>query len=189
MASATWYYLWVNDSGAEREDPAVGQRPPQAGCAAGTGTCSVTPSIGPRPRPGHLVGPDLERSGLRPLEQRDGASPSPAGQTPLRRHPRRPHRTGIAATPIYTWNAVPGATWYELWVNDSAQARKIDTWYTAAGVGCAAGTGTCVVSPSTPLAPGRRHLVDPVVGRRAGTGPGAQGMAFTVSHPRPWPPW
>jgi len=57
-------------------------------------------------------------------------------------------------TPVYTWNAVPSATWYQLWVNDSATSPKIKAWYTAAQVGCAAGTGTCSVTPATALALG-----------------------------------
>ncbi len=47
--------------------------------------------------------------------------------------------------PVYTWNAVPTATWYLLWVNDSVQSAKVQQWVTAAQVGCAEGTGTCSV--------------------------------------------
>jgi len=44
-----------------------------------------------------------------------------------------PSGTIATSTPTYTWNAVPLATWYYLWVNDSANASgKITQWYTAA---------------------------------------------------------
>jgi uncharacterized protein (DUF2141 family) len=94
-----------------------------------------------------------------------------------------PSGAGIEATPIYTWQPVPGATWYELWVNDSGQARKIDTWYTSAGVGCAGGIGTCVVSPSTPLAPGTATWWIQWWGDEIGYGSWSDGMGFTVSQP------
>src|SRR5262249_3160439 len=42
VSASTWYYLWVNDSTAS---PKITQwfTAAQAGCGAGTGTCSVTP--------------------------------------------------------------------------------------------------------------------------------------------------
>jgi hypothetical protein len=57
-------------------------------------------------------------------------------------------------TPTYTWNSVPAATWYRLWVNDSVASQKIYKWYKAEDVGCTSGTGTCSVTPNTPLATG-----------------------------------
>ncbi len=93
-----------------------------------------------------------------------------------------PTGAGIEATPIYTWTAVPGATWYELWVNDSAQAKKIDIWYTAAGVGCAGG-GNCTVAPSVPLAPGTATWWIQWWGDSTGYGTWSQGMDFTVTLP------
>ena len=67
-------------------------------------------------------------------------------------------------------------------MNDSGQAKKIDTWYTAAGVGCAAG-GTCVVSPSVPLVPGPATWWIQWWGGTTGYGRWSDGMAFTVSQP------
>jgi hypothetical protein len=64
-----------------------------------------------------------------------------------------PSGTISTPTPTYTWNAVPSATWYYLWVNDST-STKIQTWYTATQAGCASGTGTCSVTPSVRLASG-----------------------------------
>lgn len=93
-----------------------------------------------------------------------------------------PAGEGIGATPIYTWQAVPGASWYELWVNDSAQGKKLDQWYTAAAVGCPAGTGLCSVAPSVPLAPGAATWWIQWWGP-SGSASWSAGLAFTVSGP------
>ena len=58
------------------------------------------------------------------------------------------------ANPVSEWAAVPTAAYYQLWVNDSTASPKIRTWYTAADAGCASGTGTCFVTPTTALSPG-----------------------------------
>ena len=44
MAEVTWYYLWVNDAGGNKVKRWY--RAGEAGCADGTGTCSVTPAAG-----------------------------------------------------------------------------------------------------------------------------------------------
>ena len=56
-------------------------------------------------------------------------------------------------TPTYEWNAVSDVSWYLLWVNDST-GNMINTWHTAASVGCGSGTGTCSITPATTLAYG-----------------------------------
>jgi DNA-binding beta-propeller fold protein YncE len=58
------------------------------------------------------------------------------------------------STPTYTWNALPTATWYYLWVSDSTASGKIQQWYPADQAGCSSGTGTCAITPSVTLAPG-----------------------------------
>ncbi len=56
-----------------------------------------------------------------------------------------------ASNPVtYTWEAVPAASWYYLWVNDGS-GNKIKSWYTAADCGCGAGTGQCAVTPAATL--------------------------------------
>jgi hypothetical protein len=69
-----------------------------------------------------------------------------------------PKGAAPSATPIYTWNAVAGATRYVVWVVD-ALATRLDAQYTVlaafdpAQAGCAAG-GVCSVIPVTALVPG-----------------------------------
>jgi hypothetical protein len=84
------------------------------------------------------------------------------------------------STPTYMWNAVAGVTYYQLWVNDSTASGKIQTWYTAAQAGCAAGTGVCSVTPSTPLAGGGGGWWI-VTWNSAGYGPWSSAMIFNVS--------
>ncbi len=56
-------------------------------------------------------------------------------------------------TPTYTWTAVANSTWYHIWVNDSTGTLG-EKWYTAAEVGCPAGTGNCSLTAPADLAPG-----------------------------------
>ena len=174
--------------------------------AAGAGTGTVTSSVGgidcgstcsaayatdalvtltPTPAPGStFIGWSGDCTGTGPCTV-EMAQPRSVTATfnllPVRATLISPSGSGIAATPIYTWNAVPGATWYELWVNDGTQYKKIDTWYTAAAVGCAGG-GTCYVSPSIPLAPGGATWWIQWWGP-SGYGSWSQGMSFTVGSP------
>ena len=74
--------------------------------------------------------------------------------------PRRPATlvapSGVIAdaTPSFTWAAVSGATEYPLGVNAAGHPARINNAYTATAAGCAAGTGTCTVSPGVTLPPG-----------------------------------
>ena len=148
-AGATYYGLWVNDA---LQGGKVNQTytAVAAGCEAGTGTCSVSPGVVLAAGAGRWwvqasttpgAGPWSE-----PMAFTAGALPtvtlvSPSGALGT-------------STPTFTWNAVPGATSYELWVNDAAGGARIDQSYSAAAAGCGAGTGTCSVSPGVALATG-----------------------------------
>jgi hypothetical protein len=89
--------------------------------------------------------------------------------------------TGTIGTskPDFTWNAVPGSSYYYLYVNDST-GNKINTWYSALQAGCSGGTETCTASPGTVLAPGSGIWWVQTYGSN-GSGPWSAGMAFSVS--------
>ena len=91
-----------------------------------------------------------------------------------------PTGTIQGSTPIYKWNAVSNASWYQLWVNDSSTSSgKIKIWYTAAQVGCSSGAGTCSITPSTALASGNaRWWIQ--TWNEFGYGDWSDGMSFTV---------
>jgi hypothetical protein len=90
-------------------------------------------------------------------------------------------------TPLYQWNAVPSATWYQLWVNDAGTPGKIQEWHTASEVGCPSGTGTCSVTPSTNLASGFA-LWWIQTWNEAGYGPWSDPLAFNVNTGSPGKP-
>lgn len=56
-------------------------------------------------------------------------------------------------TPNYRWHAVPTASWYQLYVNDSS-GKVINKVISAADTNCSSGTGTCSLTPTTALALG-----------------------------------
>ncbi|MFW5749031.1 MAG: DUF5060 domain-containing protein, partial [Chloroflexota bacterium] len=54
--------------------------------------------------------------------------------------------------PTFTWNAVPSATWYYLWVTDMNTGQEvIQQWYRSDAANCEWGTGTCTATPDVPL--------------------------------------
>ena len=76
---------------------------------------------------------------------------SPAAPTLL-----SPSGTIYDSTPTYSWQAVPTATWYYLYVYDST-ARKIGQWYRASNLWCGTGRGTCTVTPTTSVGIGTKY--------------------------------
>src|SRR6185503_3518557 len=90
-----------------------------------------------------------------------------------------PAGTIATAAPSFSWTPVGNATQYQLWVNDTSELAKINLTYTASAVGCAAGTGTCAVSPGVTLAPGAATWFIRAL-NGAGAGSWGAGLAFTV---------
>ena len=173
---AAAYLLWVKDTSAT---PKI-QRwytAEQAGCASGSGSCSVTPST------------ELAAGACQWwIQTRNAAGDGPwssamsfavTAGAPGKATLISPSGTISTATPSYTWNAVPGSTWYYLWVNDSTSQGKIDQWYKAADAGCASGTGICTATPSTALAGGSCQWWIQTWSD-SGIGPWSDAMSFTV---------
>lgn len=175
VTPATWYYLWVNDAASS---PKIQQwyTAAQAGCASGTGTCSVTsPSVLAQGAAQWWI-QTWNDAGYGPWS--DAMSFTVSGSLPGAATLVSPSGTISTTNPTYTWNAVPNATWYYLWVNDGT-GTKIATWYTAAQAGCASGTGTCSVIPSVALASGSAQWWIQTY-NSAGYGPWSDGMVLTV---------
>jgi hypothetical protein len=112
--------------------------PAAAGCATGTGNCSVTPAA--------AISVGVNVGWIVNAVNAAGPGPwSPPNFIVLITAPAAPTLVGpsgtiATATPIFTWNAVPNATSYTLFTDANG---GITTTYTAAVAGCAAGTGTC----------------------------------------------
>ncbi len=178
VSGATWYELWVTDS-AQAGKVKQWVTAAQAGCAAGTGACSYTPSTALATGAATWWIQTWNSLGYGPWST-GMAFTVTAGTPPLAATLVSPNGAVSTATPTYTWNAVSGATWYELWVTDSAQAGKVKQWVTAAQAGCAAGTGACSYTPSTALATGAATWWIQTW-NSLGYGPWSTGMAFTVT--------
>ncbi len=97
-----------------------------------------------------------------------------------------PADTVSDATPTYTWEAVPNATWYHLWVND-AGGNKIKIWYTAGECNCESGQGNCTLTPDTDLINGAGTWWVRTW-NRFGYGDWSDGLDFTVSGGSTGPP-
>ncbi|MBF0566463.1 MAG: hypothetical protein HQK89_14630, partial [Nitrospirae bacterium] len=124
----------------------------QAGCTAGTGTCSITPAIALTNGPGTWWVQTYNDAGYGPWSNGMGFTmvvAAPGAATLV-----SPTGTITNATPPYTWNAVSGSTWYQLWVENPTGTPLIRNWYSAVQAGCTAGTGTCSVTPTTALTNG-----------------------------------
>ena len=149
VAAATHYYLWVSHESSQ----VIGAwyTAAQAECATGTGTCSITPSTTLQPGVHGWWIQTWGSEGRGPWSARTDFAVG-AG-FPEAAVPITPVGATTDTTPTYSWNALPSVTHYYLWVGHSS-GRVIGTWYTAAQAGCAEGTGTCRVTPSTALQSG-----------------------------------
>ncbi len=186
-SGATWYYVWVRDSGTMNfsGEPRVKQwlSASQAGCSGG-GTCSWT------------VNKDLMEGSTRFWVQSwnpsgfggwssgmhfsvNGSSPPPAATLVS------PNSEVNDARPVFTWNAVSEATWYYVWVRDSntqSGSPRIANWVTPNTAGCGSGTGTCSWQADKDLAEGNAtwwiNTWNEAVGS-GNLGPWSSGMSFT----------
>jgi hypothetical protein len=176
VSNATWYCLYVNDSTGNKINQWYTRG--EAGCASGTGTCSVTPTaevIGSGQwwvRTYNSVGLGPWSSGMS-FTVATPTAPSAANQV---------SPTGAIGdtTPTYTWNAVSNATWYCLYVNDST-GNKINQWYTRAQANCPLGTGNCTATPTTEVRGAGQWWVRTY--NSGGLGAWSSGMSFTVATP------
>ena len=174
VAAATHYYLWVGRGSSK----VIGTwyTAAQAGCAAGTGTCSVTPSAVLQ-NGTHSWWIQTWGSQGRGLWSTRMDFAIGAG-FPEAATPSSPQGAATDTTPTYSWNAVATATHYYLWVGRGS-GRVIGAWYTAAQAECAAGTGTCSVTPSTVLPIGAHAWWIQTWGSQ-GRGPWSVRMDFAV---------
>ena len=170
VSNSTWYCLSVWDSTGNKIHQWYNAA--SAGCPAGTGTCSVTPTteVGGSCKWYIQTYNDL---GSGPWSAPLSFTVPPPGQATL----VSPSGTITTTAPSYTWNAVSNSSWYCLYVSD-ATGNKINQWYTAAQAGCGSGIGTCSVTPTTEVVgPGQWYIR---TYNAAGLGAWSSGMSFTA---------
>jgi hypothetical protein len=80
--------------------------------------------------------------------------------------------------PAFTWNAVPGTSYYLLRVIDR-DAATYDLWYRPSAAACSTGTGTCSVSPGTSIKAGPATWMV-LTWNASGYGPWSDQREFTV---------
>lgn len=98
--------------------------------------------------------------------------------------------TGMTATnadtgrPTFTWQGVPGATWYHLWVGTASSQTRHLQWYLAADLGCE-NAEVCTITPPIDLLNGDYTWFLRVWGpggfSMGGVSGWAQGIGFTVN--------
>lgn len=173
-ANAASYYLWVNDqTGAVVKNLYSAM---DAGCAGG-GTCSATPDV-PIAKGNAQWWVQALNSSCTGDWSEGMVFTSPGPQVISKPTPIAPSGTIVTNNPTYTWQAVSTASWYRLWVNDGNANPAIDRWYMASEANCAAGTGTCSVTPDIPVGGAGKWWVK--AWNRNGEGPWSDTMAFTA---------
>jgi parallel beta-helix repeat protein len=177
VANATWYYLWVNDGSGTPKIQAWFSAA-QANCGSGSPTCRITPSTVLAPGTYTWWIQTWSPGGYGPWSLGMSFKVSPPGAASL----ISPTGSVTTGTPTYTWTTVPAATYYYLWVNDGSGTPKIQAWFSAAQAGCAADTGTCGVTPGTPLVSGP-YTWWIQTWNTVGYGLWSGGASFTVSVP------
>ena len=182
VPNATSYYLGVSDA---RQSGVIKQVYSAAavGCGAGTGTCSITPAVSLAPGTANWAVVASNAAGDGPWSATRSftvGSPLPTTAPTL----VAPVNTATSQTPTFSWSAVPNATSYYLGVSDARQSGVIKQVYSAAALGCGAGTGTCSVTPAVSLAPGTANWAV-VASNTAGDGPWSATRSFTVGSPLP----
>ena len=177
-ATATAYYLGVNRG--SNKIIGIWYTAAQTGCAAGTGTCSLTPSTALQ-NGAHtwwIQTKNLGGEGPESASMRFAVISPPVASPPVAATLIAPKGTTTDTTPTYSWNAVAAATHYYLWVSRGS-SKVIGTWYTAAQAECATGTGTCRITPSTALQSGD-HAWWIQTWNAKGRGPWSARSDFTV---------
>ncbi len=182
VPSSTLYYLWVDDSTRQGKIKKW-YTLDQAGCASGIGICSVTPSESLAAGQAQWMIQTWNEGGCGPWSNILTFSVSER-TFPGKAILISPSGSISVLTPRYTWNALPTATWYQLWINDSNSSPKLQQWFTAAQAGCGTGTGICSVTPSRTLVSGDYQWWVQTW-NSAGYGPWSSPLSFTVIIPLP----
>ena len=180
VGGSTSYDLFVGNTAGTVFKVAQNVTATEAGCAAGTGTCTFTPTtlldLGPGSwwvRARNAAGPGPWSSGVVIVVS---AGPLPGAITSM-----SPSGNLSTTLPSFTWNAVSDATTYEIYIADPAGVvQKLRQTLSATQAGCATNTGACTFTPASALEVGPASWW--VRGQNAaGNGPWSSGVGITIS--------
>ena len=179
VSCATGYEIYVADPTGAVQKLRQTLSATQAGCAAGTGTCSFTPASALELGAASWWVRAQNAAGNGPWSSAMNITVL-AGALPPAVTPLSPSGNVSTTKPTFTWNAVSGATGYDVFVgNTDGTVFKITQTLTAAEAGCAAGTGACTFTPTVALDLGRGSWWVRAK-NAAGNGPWSSAMNITV---------
>ncbi len=152
VSGATYYYLWVTDTSGQGR---IQQWYPSsaAGCGSGTGICTASPGV--------TLGAGAAVWWVLTWSDTGGYGPWSPGASFIVAATAAPTRlvgTVVGSPSVrYTWNALSGATWYQLWVTDSTGTPRVQEWFTSTVAGCGSG-GTCMFQWSVSMSSGTAYF-------------------------------
>lgn len=175
VPGATWYQLWVSDSTGTR----VNRWYTAAEVVVWSGQCAVSPT--------ETIANGQATWWVRAWSQQSGSGPWSVGvgftvDAAISPEPLAPLGAVTTITPTYRWKAFPGATWYQLWVQDSGGTR-VNRWYPAAVVHENWWEEWCSIRPLEAVIAGPCMWWVRSWNAESGNGPWSAGAAFVASSP------
>jgi len=123
VSGATWYYVWVRDSGTMdySGSPRIAHwiTASDAGCGSGSGTCSWYADKNLESGDAKWWIRTWNSAGYGPWSSAMDFSVSGSVSLPATVTLVSPDSDVSTTTPELTWNSASGATWYYVWVRDS----------------------------------------------------------------------
>jgi hypothetical protein len=169
VPGATWYYLWVdgpNGNVIQKWYTSV-----QANCNGAI--CSIDNATLRLPAGTYTwwIQP-WNDAGYGPWSDARTFNPLPAKASLT-----SPSGSAGTNNPTYTWNAVPGATWYYLWI-DGPSGNVIQKWYTSAQANC--NGSTCSIASATTGLSAGAHIWWIQTWNDAGYGQWSDALNFSI---------
>ncbi|MBK5275231.1 MAG: cadherin-like domain-containing protein [Desulfuromonadales bacterium] len=184
VPGATGYQLFLQNNTTGTGAPTAVFTPVQAGCASGTGLCSITlPSSLLNNNAYSWQASALNAAGQGPWS--NGLNFFVGALVPPAPTIISPTGTVITTTPAFTFNAVPGATGYQLFLqNNTTVTGHTSIVFTPEQAGCPlnGGNGICSlnINFATPLVSTNSYSWNLSVLNAAGQGPFSTGLNFIV---------
>ena len=136
---ASSYQLWINDASGNVFNGTVSAA--NAGCAAASSSCALTPDLELALGKGKWWVRALSQNGASPWSS--GADFTVTAPVPDSTSLLAPRGSIDAIQPTFSWTATEHATWYLVLVYDARDRTVLRQWIKAADIGCAAAHAQC----------------------------------------------